>query len=86
VFGTAAINSGIVARIIETPAAKAGFDRDAVGGHTLKRGALTPARIAASTRPGSRDVCLICLTTAHTRLVLQGGSFPQCIYSHIEMS
>jgi len=58
VVGTPAINAGIVAQIIKTRAAKAGFDRDAVGGHSLKRGALTPARIAASTRPGSRDACL----------------------------
>ena len=30
-----------MARIITTRAAKAGFDRDEVGGHSLKRGALT---------------------------------------------
>jgi hypothetical protein len=30
-----------VARIVKTRAAAAGFDRDAIGGHSLKRGALT---------------------------------------------
>jgi len=41
VVGTRAIDAGTVARIIKTRAAKAGFDRDEVGGHSLKRGALT---------------------------------------------
>jgi integrase len=41
VVGTAAIDSGTVARIIKARAAAAGFDRSVVGGHSLKRGALT---------------------------------------------
>jgi len=41
VVGTAAINSGTVARLIKARAAAAGFDRSVVGGHSLKRGALT---------------------------------------------
>jgi len=41
VVGTRAIDAGTVARIIKTRAAKAGFDRDEIGGHSLKRGALT---------------------------------------------
>ena len=41
VVGTRAIDAGTVARIIKTRAGKAGFDRDEVGGHSLKRGALT---------------------------------------------
>jgi len=39
--GTAAIDAGTVARIVKLRAAAAGFDRRAVGGHSLKRGALT---------------------------------------------
>ncbi len=41
VVGTQAIDSGTVARIIQARAAAAGFERDAMGGHSLKRGALT---------------------------------------------
>jgi site-specific recombinase XerC len=41
VVGTRAIDAGTVARIIKARAAKAGFDPDEVGGHSLKRGALT---------------------------------------------
>jgi hypothetical protein len=41
VVGTRAIDAATVARIIKARAAKAGFDGDAVGGHSLKRGALT---------------------------------------------
>ena len=41
VVGTRAIDAGTVARIIKTRAAKAGFDPDEVGGHSLKRGALS---------------------------------------------
>jgi len=41
VVGTRAIDAGTVARIIKTRAAKAGFDPDEIGGHSLKRGALT---------------------------------------------
>jgi integrase len=41
VVGTAAIDAGTVARIIKARAAAAGFDRTVVGGHSLKRGALT---------------------------------------------
>jgi len=41
VIGTQAIDSGTVARIIQARAAAAGFERDAMGGHSLKRGALT---------------------------------------------
>src|SRR4051794_31391205 len=39
--GTAAINPGTVARIVKKRAAAAGFDRDLLAGHSLKRGALT---------------------------------------------
>ena len=38
--GYAAIDAGTVARIVQARAAKAGFDPDALGGHSLKRGAL----------------------------------------------
>jgi len=41
VVGIRAIDAGTVARIIKTRAAKAGFDPDEIGGHSLKRGALT---------------------------------------------
>ena len=41
VVGTQAIDAGSVARIIQARAAAAGFERDAMGGHSLKRGALT---------------------------------------------
>ena len=41
VVGTAAIDPGTVARIVQARAAAAGFDRAALGGHSLKRGALT---------------------------------------------
>jgi integrase len=41
VVGRAAIDAGTVARIIKARAAAAGFDRDGIGGHSLKRGALT---------------------------------------------
>ncbi len=41
VVGTQAIDAGSVARIIQARAAAAGFKRDAMGGHSLKRGALT---------------------------------------------
>ena len=41
VVGTRAIDAGTVARIIKTRAAKARFDPDEIGGHSLKRGALT---------------------------------------------
>jgi hypothetical protein len=36
-----AIDAGTVARIIQARAARAGFDRTALGGHSLKRGALS---------------------------------------------
>ena len=39
--GTAAIDPGTVARIVKKRAAAAGFDRDLLAGHSLKRGALT---------------------------------------------
>jgi integrase len=39
--GTAAIDPGTVARIVKKRAQAAGFDRDLLGGHSLKRGALT---------------------------------------------
>ena len=39
--GTAAIDAGTVARIVKARAAAAGFDPRALGGHSLKRGALT---------------------------------------------
>jgi site-specific recombinase XerC len=39
--GTAPIDSGTVARIIQARAAKAGFDAALLGGHSLKRGALS---------------------------------------------
>jgi site-specific recombinase XerC len=38
---TAAIDAGTVARIIQARAAKAGFDATVLGGHSLKRGALS---------------------------------------------
>jgi integrase len=41
VVGTAAIDAGTVARIVKARAATAGFDPRALGGHSLKRGALT---------------------------------------------
>ncbi len=40
-IGFAAIDPGTVARIVQARAAAAGFERRAVGGHSLKRGALT---------------------------------------------
>jgi integrase len=40
-IGTAAIDPGTVARIVKKRAAAAGFDRDLLAGHSLKRGALT---------------------------------------------
>ncbi len=40
-IGTAAIDPGSVARIVQARAAAAGFDPAALGGHSLKRGALT---------------------------------------------
>jgi len=39
--GSAAIDAGTVARIVQARAANAGFDPAAVGGHSLKRGALS---------------------------------------------
>jgi hypothetical protein len=41
VVGAAAVDAGPVARIVKTRAAAAGFDPRALGGHSLKRGALT---------------------------------------------
>ena len=41
VLGHAAIDAGTVARIVQARAAAAGYDRAALGGHSLKRGALT---------------------------------------------
>ncbi len=41
VVGTQAIDAGTVARVVKRRAAAAGFDRAAVAGHSLKRGALT---------------------------------------------
>jgi integrase len=41
VVGTAVIDAGTVARIVKARAAAAGFDPRALGGHSLKRGALT---------------------------------------------
>ena len=41
VIGQEAIDAGTVARIVKKRAAAAGFDRDMLGGHSLKRGALT---------------------------------------------
>ena len=41
VVGSAAIDAGTVARIVKARAAAAGFDPRALGGHSLKRGALT---------------------------------------------
>ena len=40
-LGAAAIDPGTVARIVQARAAAAGFERAALGGHSLKRGALT---------------------------------------------
>jgi integrase len=39
--GTLAIDAGTVGRIIQTRAARAGFDPSVLGGHSLKRGALS---------------------------------------------
>ena len=39
--GFAAIDAGTVARIVPAVAAKAGFDPSALGGHSLRRGALS---------------------------------------------
>ena len=41
VVGTVAIDAGTVARIVKARAAAADFDPRALGGHSLKRGALT---------------------------------------------
>jgi len=41
VVGSAAIDPGTVARIVKARAAAAGFDRRDLGGHSLKRGAMT---------------------------------------------
>jgi integrase len=41
VVGTQAIDAGTVARVVKRRATAAGFDRAAVAGHSLKRGALT---------------------------------------------
>jgi len=43
-------SAGTVARIIQARVASAGFAAQALGGHSLKRGALSPAWPAASTR------------------------------------
>jgi hypothetical protein len=48
--GRAAIDAGTVARIIQARVASAGFAAQALGGHSLRRGALSPAWPAASTR------------------------------------
>ena len=53
VIGRDAIDPGSVARIVQRRAAAAGFDAAALGGHSLKRGALTTGMDAVSTRPGS---------------------------------
>jgi hypothetical protein len=39
--GTMAIDAGTVARIIQARAARAGFDAKVLGGHSLRRGALS---------------------------------------------
>jgi hypothetical protein len=39
--GTTTIAAGTVARIIQAPAATAGFNASALGGHSLKRGGLS---------------------------------------------
>jgi hypothetical protein len=39
--GYAPIDAGTVARIVQARAAKAGFDPDGLGGHSLNRGALS---------------------------------------------
>ena len=41
VVGTEALDSGSIARIVKRRAAAAGYDRDMVAGHSLKRGAMT---------------------------------------------
>ena len=43
--GAIAIDAGTVPRIIQTRAARAGFDPALLGGHSLKRGALPPASV-----------------------------------------
>jgi len=42
VVGHTAVDVGTVGRIVKARAAAAGFDPRALGGHSLKRGALTP--------------------------------------------
>jgi integrase len=44
VVGWQAIDPGTVARIVKARGAAAGFDRDVLGGHSLKRGALNTAK------------------------------------------
>ena len=42
--GHAALDAGSIARIVKARGAVAGFDRQALGGHSLKRGAMNTAK------------------------------------------
>jgi hypothetical protein len=53
--GAIAIDAGTVPRIIQTRAARAGFDPALLGGHSLKRRALPPASVH-SIPPGRQQV------------------------------
>ena len=71
--GSAAIDAGTVARIVQARAASAGFDPAAVGGHSLKRGALStgmdpgvhPTRLKqlGRTRPTPCSTCILSSAT-----------------------
>ena len=52
--GTQPIDPRTVARIVQARAAAAGFDAATLGGHSLKRGALTTAWISACIPPAQR--------------------------------
>lgn len=42
--GHAALDAGSIARIVKARGAVAGFDRQALGGHSVKRGAMNTAK------------------------------------------
>ena len=51
VVGHQAIDPRTVARIVQARGAAAGFDAQALGGHSLKRGAMNTARTGGCIRP-----------------------------------
>ena len=55
VVGTQAIDPGTVARIVKARAAAAGLDPQALGGHSLKRSAMTTGMDRGVTRPASSN-------------------------------